>query len=201
MLALSGLAIITLVGCQPVPTELETPEIVWITEAGGPLESDPWLEAAHASDLGLRLAYNARDFTISQLTETWSASSVKTIYSVYRLRFVEGGAKPEAFPGPAVWLPLEITESADGQSAEVTVCVASEGWLLTADGETPLDIDNGHEFTFEMGKDSATGNIVLLNTSGPSDACDATGAAVGRFDPQPDPPAEISESDVRAPLG
>ena len=95
---LGVVAVLLLAGCQPSPTNLETPEIVWETESSSPLEGDQWLEAAQASELGFRLAYNARDFTISQLTETWPESSVESFYEGYLDRFVRSGAKPVAFP-------------------------------------------------------------------------------------------------------
>jgi hypothetical protein len=199
----AGLVLIAagLTGCQTSPTELATPAIEWVSQSDGPMESDPWLEAARAADLGLRLAYNSQDFTISQLTQTRFESSVETVYEVFMRTYVEGGATPVVFPGPAVWLPIEIVESEDGLRADVTVCNASEGWIITAEGETSFDLTAGVETTYEMVNDPESGDIKLLNTSGSSRDCDATGASVGRFDPAPLPPASLTESDVRAPLG
>ncbi len=201
VVTLTAVVVMGLTGCQPVATELATPDITWISESESPLDSDPWLEAARAADLGLRLAYNAQDFTISQLTSTHSASSVQAIYEVFILRFVDGGATPQAFPGPAIWLPLEIVESEDGKQADVTVCNASESWLITAEGEATFELTNGRESTFRMGEDQQSGKVIVLETLGSSRVCDATGAAIGRFDPEPTVPETITESDVRAPLG
>jgi hypothetical protein len=198
---LTTLALLALVGCTPTATEYETPEIVWITDGTSPLESDPWLQAARAQDLGTRLAYNTHDFTIPQLTSTRTDGSIDSLYDYFVTRFVDREDPPIAYPGPAVWLPLAVEESDDGSRAVVRVCAASDSWLLTADGETPFDITEGHELELEVANDPKSGKVLVLSRAELLTECDATGAPVGRFEPKPDVPERLTESEVRAPLG
>ena len=80
------------------------------------------------------------------------------------------------------------------------MCSASDEWLITADGETRYDLLNGREVTFEMVFNPQTDHVIVLSTRTREGVCDATGAAIGRFDPVPEPPAKVTEADVRAPL-
>jgi hypothetical protein len=174
------------------PTVIETPAIVGDTVSASPLESDEWVVAARAADLGSLLAMNSADFTIEQYTSTRSELTAKDEFLAWRGANVGSENAPFMWPGPSVLLPLSVDVDDDG--ATVSFCNGSNYW---ADGDSAL-VD-GRVTDFRMVRDGS--RILISYRSVSTTVCDATAAAIGRFDPVPAQLGPLEESDVRPPLG
>lgn len=192
-------------GCSAVeegPSVIATPDITWASQSTSPLESDRYVEAARVADLGYTVAFNAADFSIEQFTSTHTGDGVASTARGFLATFVKAGRSPEVYPGPAIRLPLEVVENAAGDGAVITVCEAMDNWVLSAGvPETRPELTGGRILTVQIGTSEQTGELVEIDTTSSSDDCDATGAAVGLFVPEPDIPEIITEDDVRMPLG
>lgn len=211
-LAITAIAGLLLVGCSPEPapgpTEEPggeqpqgTPTVVWEDgEPSGGLEDDPYVQAARAEDTGYLMAMNAQDFSIPEFTSTHSAEDAQEFYEFHVEEFVEGGGMPVVFPGPSIRLPLEVRENATGDGADVVFCDASVDWAMTAEFPEPAyDLEAGETITITVVTDPDTGDLVFGSEDRTGEPCDATGAPIGRFDPQPVIPDSISLEDVTAP--
>lgn len=179
----------------------DTPaSIQWETEGTSDLESDPYVIAARAEDTGYLLAVNAQDFSLPEFTSTHTAADAQEFYDFFVEEFVDGGAAPILFPGPSIWLPLEVTENAAGDGADVLLCDASLDWTLSAEYPEPsYDLTAGETLVITIVTDPDTGELVFGGEDRQGEPCDATGAPVGRFVPQPVVPESISLEDVTAP--
>jgi hypothetical protein len=175
---------------------LATPDIVWEPSApSGPLETDPYVQAARASNLAWVLASNARDFTIEQLTDTTTAHQIEQWF----LRFLQtrGESDPEAIaiPGPIPTTPISVTKHADGKGADVLMCDLSGEWYVSEDHPEPVtDGFIPTSITFVVIDED--GVLKVDELSGGEGECDGSDVSIGRFDPAPEP----SSGDVRAPL-
>ncbi|MCU1404300.1 MAG: hypothetical protein JWQ43_603 [Glaciihabitans sp.] len=181
---------------------ITTPEISWSPAASVPLETNRYVEAARAADLGYAVAHNAADFTIELFTSTRSVDEVGYTADGFVASYVGNDNTPQVFPGPAIRLPLEVVENAAGDGADITFCEASYNWLLTADRpQTRPELSAGSIVTVQIGTSAQSGELVEMSDSGSNQDCDASGAAVGVFIPVPDIPETLTEDDVRMPLG
>lgn len=173
-----------------------------VTEVEGtsPLEDDPFVVAARAEDTGYLLAVNALDFSIPQFTETHSVEGAQELYDFFIDEYVTGGAPVVMFPGPSIWLPLEVNVNSSGDGADVLFCDASVDWAISKEFPEPAyDLANGEELTITLETDDR-GNLVFAGENRTGVACDANGAPVQRFDPQPTvPDGPITLEDVTAP--
>lgn len=192
------IGVLGLAACEsPGPTEIATPEIVWETpEPTGAPYDDPYVQAAYAASLGFVLASNASDFTISQLTDTTTAKRIDEMFQAHLARFGADNENPVAYVGPPPRTVISVEEDPDGNGAVVRVCDISGEWYVSADhpdattdGVVPLSlrlvvVDDGGTLKLDevLGGDVAE--------------CDASDAAIGRFDPEPEP----TEGSVRGPL-
>jgi len=190
---------VLLAGCTPTtpdgPTVIPDPAIEAEIEPTSALESDPWVQAARAADLGYILAANGGDFSIAQYTSTRSERVAKLEFGAWKTSYVTNGGEPRMVPGPSVLLPIDVVEESDG--ATVRFCDASSDWFVS-DGHPEADFDLAKGVVTEF---RLTGDGLLDSRSPSTTACDATGAPVGRFDPVPQLPTSITEADVRPPLG
>jgi hypothetical protein len=181
------LAVVLLVGCAPTPAH-PAPHLTarTLTPGTSPLESDRFVRAARASDLGEAIAFDTRDFTLPQLTRTHSAKVVKELYDAFVSTYVVRHRPPTVVPGPRTWLPLSVEPMAGG--ARITACAV--------DGDA-TDPTAGRQQVFTVTADGA--RLEVGAVEGTSIPCDATGAPKIRFDPPPTAPATIAEDDVRGP--
>lgn len=175
---------------QPVPTVLETPDVVWETPeewvSASPLEDDERVKAVRGAELGLVLATNARDFSIAQITDYLPAESVDFYYDRYdNTRLIR-------YVGPPIMLPLSITEL-DGGGAEVTFCVVDYWQIDAKKSEATYDFSDGETRVYTVEHDDVTGNLVETDWQGLKQDCDASGAPVGRFDP---PVTQLDANDL-----
>lgn len=211
-LAITAIVGLLLVGCspqsEPTPTGDDpadqpqgTPTIVWENgEPSGGLEDDPYVQAARAEDTGYLMAVNAQDFSIPEFTSTHTAEDAQEFYEFHIEEFVDGGGMPVAFAGPSILLPLEVHENEAGDGADVLFCDASVDWAMTSEFPEPAyDLESGETLTITIITDPETGNLVFGGEDRTGESCDATGAPVGRFDPQPTIRDSISLDDVTAP--
>lgn len=194
-LALAVLTVAVLAGCTPSPAPENTPpplpDVVVEVQGTSDLESDPYVMAARASELGFALAANALDFSIAEFTGTRSPDRAEYDFGNWFGQFVTLGKKPIAYPGPAILLPLEVVENAAGDGATVTFCDASGPYLITANrAEGEYHLTDGTLTTWTL--ETEGGVLQVGDKVGSAQECDATGAPVGRFDPQPELPAEIT---------
>lgn len=210
--AFAGIFVLT--SCSPAapdsnPTEpagdgpaVSTPGIVTEIEGTSPLEDDPWVQAARAGDTGYLMAVNALDFSIPEFTETHNADSQQEFYDFFVEEYVDGGAPVVMFPGPSIWLPLEVSPTDDGGGADLVFCNASVDWAVSAEFPEPAyDLTNGTVLNISLTTDDR-GNIVWNGEADQGTPCDATGAPVQRFDPAPVvPDTPISLDDVTPPNG
>jgi hypothetical protein len=209
--ALAG--ILTLAACSPANPDpapdssgddpaVSTPGIVTEVEGTSPLEDDPWVQAARAEDTGYLMAVNAMDFSIPEFTDTHSAASQQEFYDFFIEEYVDEGYPVIMFPGPSIRLPLEVTPNAAGDGADVLFCDASVDWAVSQEFPEPAyDLENGEEIVITVVTDDR-GNLVFGSEDRNGNPCDATGAAVQRFDPAPVvPDGPISLDDVTPPNG
>lgn len=196
------LVVLMLVGCvsvSPVPTPTPTgdpsreptPEIVGETVTSSPLESDRWVIAARAADLGYILAVNSGDFSIAQFVKTRSAEVAQRQFEAWADQNLDTGKIADTYPGPSVLIPLEVVVSDDGLGAEVSFCHATGYWT---DGAA---LENSRVSRYRM---QLTDGAIVFDTLVATDtACDATGAAIATFDPAPVREAALTASDVTPP--
>ena len=210
--AFAGILVLT--ACSPAapdpdPTDssgddpgMSTPGIVTEVEGTSPLEDDPFVQAARAEDTGYLMAVNALDFSIPEFTDTHSADAQQEFYDFFVEEYVDGGAPVIMFPGPSIRLPLEVTPNAAGDGADVLFCDASIDWAVSQEFPEPAyDLENGEEIVITVVTDDR-GNLVFGSEDRNGNPCDATGAAVQRFEPAPVvPDGPISLDDVTPPNG
>jgi hypothetical protein len=204
--ALAGIVLATvtlgLSGCsQAAGPSVEKPTLETVQPATSPLEADKFVSAARAADLGRALAWNALDFTLSDLTSTNSARTVENQYDTVEASYVNVDGSPQVRPGPDIWLPVDVTPNAAGDGADIVVCRVQKDWILSADhAEATFEITDGRLYTQSIVTDEASGRLVYDGDSPePGDDCDATGAPVERFTPVPEIPKEITEGDITKP--
>lgn len=195
-----GLAVALLAGCTPStpsPTgsasgeEYSAPAIVGDAVSASPLESDPSVVAARAALLSRVLARNAADFSIAPFTAAWSESQRDLISSAF-VHQLEDGLDTAVQLGPDVLIPLRI--SMVGETTQVTFCRAREFWPDADESALPL----GTETTVSIVGNDSEPWAVDWTFAGP--ACDATGAAVGSFEPAPVRDAALTVEDVVLPV-
>lgn len=199
--ALAGAVVVLfgLIACEsPRPTEVPTPEIVWETpEASGAPYDDPYVQAAYDASLGWVLAVNAADFTISQLTETTTAKRIDEVYAAHLGRYgLNNDDDPIAFVGPLPRTVVSVQENPEGDGAVVVVCDISAEWYVSEDHPVAR-VDGVPPLSLRLMIVDVGGTLKLdAVTNGDEAECDATDAAIGRFDPEPEP----AEGPVRGPL-
>ncbi|MCU1406041.1 MAG: hypothetical protein JWQ43_2344 [Glaciihabitans sp.] len=194
-----------LAGCSAdeprVASVIETPGIVVEERGTSPLESDEYVEAARAAELGETLANNFGDFTIAQLTDTHDYVQIEQLWDSYKDAYVDTDADVLLYPGPPIWLPISVEQNGTGDGATIVVCDASAtGWAITRESPSATyDLSVGviRNITMETMDDSGQ---LRYTSSGTNTPCDATGAPVGRFKPAPVVPDEITADDVQRPL-
>lgn len=205
--------LLALTGCtvpmQPKPTVVDTPAILWQVAPSSPLESNKYVQALRAADVGWALAVNLRDFSILQFTNTRDAREGIEDHESY-IRGVFGPDRDESEPfvvlGPARWEPLTVTPNAGDNGATVQACYmgtprySSEG--LTGVAEV------GYLVTFQVETDLESGVLVEADGSSGSDKeCDPSTIPVGKFSPVPTLPTDpdtgklvvLTPADVIAP--
>ena len=191
---------LALAGCSPTnvpadttPTVVDTPRIDW--QNGAPSETDLYVQAARAADLGTVLAWNAHDFTIEQLSSTVTPG----LAAFYFERFEP--VERRAYPGPRPSTVVEVTENAAGDGALVVLCRVSEDWRVSVEHPQPeVDLTTGTETTYTV-ISSESGDLVVSNVEASGAVCDASSASVGYFWPTPNVPDLAETEDVRAPIG
>ncbi len=207
-LALAGAAtlLVLLAACQPSPdpdpTEdprpsvIATPKLTEAASSTSPLESDEFVTAARAADLGFTLAANNADFTIEQFTSTRPLSVQRDQYRAWASTYLGTGQEAPISLGPSVLLPLSVTDAADGAGTVVEFCRA-DGALEAADASSASFAGHVVRMTIVAADD---GTLQLEGSQGSTTECDATGASVAFFDPAPQPLGLLDEGDARAPL-
>ena len=177
-----------------------TPGIITEVEGTSELDEDPFVIAARAEDTGYLMAVNALDFSIPEFTQTHSPEDQQEIYDFFIDEYVTGGAPVIMFPGPSIWLPLEVSVNEAGDGAEVRFCDASVDWAVSAEFPEPAyDLANGEELVITI-VTGDSGDLVFGGEERRGGSCDATGAPVQRFDPQPAiPDGPIVIEDVTPP--
>ena len=205
--ACTAVALLALAGCDgpPEPTEtvdagptvVVTPDLTGPVTSDSPLESDPWMSAVRAADLGVVLAQNHADFTIEQFTSTRVSGLAFTTYRRWTDRVADSGKPHEPILGPYPMRPISVAPTPDGSGATVVVCEVSSA--LDAPDPLTAPLTNGGIRTYLLvtGDDGA---LLVESASNSATTCDATGATVGLFDPPPVSLGLLTESDVRAPL-
>ena len=121
-------------------------------------------------------------------------------YQFFIDEFVTGGAPVVMFAGPSIRLPLEVVENDAGDQATIRFCDASVDWAISKEFPEPsYDLKNGQEMLVLVVVDDATGDLVWGGEQVGGAACDATGAPVQKFDPQPMVPERLALDDVTPP--
>lgn len=193
-----GLLALLLSGCDPdQPTAVETPAIVW--ESGHPDQDDEFEAVFREYGIGYAVAFNARDFTVEQLTATTTADRVEAIYEAFRSQYLVAGADPRVYAGPIPYSVIEVVPHGDG-SATLSACYPLTEWWIEADHPDPeIDVAAaGQSATVSIGR--VDGVLKVIDVDATVDACEAEEVVLGRFDPVPEPPASIGERDIRPPL-
>jgi hypothetical protein len=175
------------------PAVVEEPTVSWEDgEPSGEWESDPWVEAVRASDTALSIATVTRDYTSEDLARTTTPAAIDAAASVQRDEAEAG--RFFTYPGPVPMLPIEVEDQ--GDNALVTVCQARDWYLDGEQTELPA-LGEGRTVVYRV---TRVDDRHLVETESVStESCDLSGAAVGLFDPQPDPSETYSPDDVKEP--
>lgn len=187
--------IVALGGCAA--PELAVPEVVW--EGGrvpsGPFEDDPWVVGLREADVALAVAANANDYRGEALAATVAGS---TSWLVAHQRASRAVDDVWSFaPGPTPMVVLDVTELQDGRRGVVRTCEAVN-WSVAEDRPEPPTELRGEVYENELIR-SASGAPRFSGATPKGESCDLSGAAVGVFDPAPDPSATYTRDDVRLP--
>jgi hypothetical protein len=194
---MGGLVMLTLAACANQPTVVETPAIVW--DPSAPASEDRFETAVREYHIGFAVAFNARDFTVEQLTSTTTAARIEASYEGFRSQYISAEADPRVYVGPMPYSVLDVmTHGAD--SATVVVCYAPTEWWIESDHPDPVvdQTADGQTATYRVGIDG--GLLKVLDVSATVDPCEVGEIVFGRFDPAPELPESISERDIRPPL-
>jgi len=176
------------------PMPYTAPAIVGDTVSASPLEADEWVVAARAGMLGFVLASNAADFSIDPFVSAVTPEAATTWFEHWSSRSVGTDRPPLTWPGPQVVLPLAVDlMDGDGDRATVRFCNGSDYWQA----EDASALADGVEASAVLVRTEA--GIRLESTTSSAIPCDATGAAIGRFDPAPEPLGVLTEADVVPP--
>lgn len=188
-----GLLALGVLATACAPAAVEAPTVVWQDGApSGELEDSPWVQAVRASDLALNTAWVTRDYTAKELESSTQALVPEQVYNAQVGR--AGREEFTTFPGPTPMIPLSVDEESDTQ-AVVRVCEATN-WQISADQpDIPTELVGEIKEYRVVGTDDR-------RASGPAptgEECDLDDAAIGLFDPQPDPTETYSPDDVKSP--
>lgn len=208
LLALTGCTVAT----QPKPTVVDTPAILWQVAPSSPLESNKYVQALRAADIGWAMAVNLQDFSILQFTNTRTAREGVEDYEGYlghvfgRIANADPTFEPFVVLGPAQWEPLTVTPNAGDNGATIDACFLGTP-TYSNEGRSGVG-DFGRLWTFAVETDLESGVIVTAgDVSGSNEECDSSTIPVGRFSPVPTLPedpntgeqVEFSPGDVIAP--
>jgi hypothetical protein len=204
----AGAALLALSGCSSAPESrltpsvVETPAIVWRdgVEPSSPLEESRFVKFLRANLLGEVVAWNAGDFTIDQFISTTSPARVRTLVERYESQYTW----QVKYLGPTPFEPLRVTESKDGESAEIVLCEA-------ADADTQIETagipSESPHLSARIAKlhSSKSGRLVVTDGFSHSDeSCAGVTVPVGFFDPRPTLPTDALKEPIsevkRAPL-
>lgn len=197
-----------LTGCVPPErkqTVVETPKIIW--RDGAPdaeLDSNVWVKALRDYNTARVLSENLHDFSITQLTDTVIPSEIGTGYTNQLTDVQRSGGTLKyltAYPGPIPFIPLSVTEAPDGASAEIVVCVVSDGWVVTRTSKKhpTLDLSEARQAGYRMVRGSDD-KIRYKVGWGSTKECDATNMKFGYFTPSPTIPESITAKDIIPPI-
>ncbi|CAN5564918.1 hypothetical protein BH10ACT7_BH10ACT7_28730 [soil metagenome] len=193
--------LLALTGCtvpmQPKPTVVDTPAILWQVAPSSPLESNKYVQALRAADIGRALAVNLRDFSILQYTNTRPAREGVEGYESY-LRTVFGidndRSEPFVLLGPAQWEPLAVTPNAGDNGATIQACFNGAP-TFSSEGRSGV-AEVGYLWSFTVTTDLESGVLVTAGESSGSDKeCDSSTIPVGRFSPVPMLPVDPNTGD------
>lgn len=198
MLVCGGVLLVVLTACDPNrPSVVQTPAIDW--EPSAPTQEDRFETAVREYGIGYAVAFNARDFTVAQLTSTTTAPQIEASYESFRSQYISAHADPRVYAGPLPYSVLEVAPDGD-DAATVTVCYPiSEWWIESGHPKPEIDLDaDGQLATYTVGMDQ--GVLKVIDVMATVKPCKISKISVGSFDPVPEPPESISERDIRAPL-
>lgn len=207
---------LALTGCTPgtpevapaaPPTVIDTPAQVWKDGImpSGPLEEDEWVQAVRRFEIGRALAWNTGDFTISQYTS--GTSFPEDLSNAYGKQ----GNDPYVYlaPAPSVILSSELDPTITGEhnTHRVEACLLPmTEWILPKTPFKREDYKAEHDYTGTFSPVLRTYRVKKLQdgnyeiSAGGGAACDATGAAIGFFDPAPTLPETPVTKPVRESL-
>lgn len=208
-------ALLALTGCTAVPTQrtptiVDTPAVLWQVAPSSPLESNKYVQALRAADIGWALAINLRDFTVLQFTNTRDArEGVEDFESYFRAVFGQEGDEPKPFVvlGPARWEPLAVIPNAGDNGATVEACYMGRP-TYSSEGLSGVSEEVGYLWIFHVETDLESGVLVAADgTTGSDKECDPSAIPIGRFSPVPTLPTDeqtgkpivITPADVVAP--
>ena len=113
----------SLIACSSTDAALPTkPELVWVDGApSGTLESDGWVKAVRDAELAFAWASNEADFTLPEVTSTWSNFSIHSFAASVQADLLHG--TPRVYLGPVPLAPVAVQVDDDGKGADVAACV------------------------------------------------------------------------------
>jgi hypothetical protein len=197
-----GLVTAGLSGCTVEKESPVYPELRWDGSAPtGPLEEDPWVQAARAELTAEAVARNRNDFSIPELARTATAG-YRDRLSADASRVISNHGGTKLFPGPLPFAPTTVEVgywNKGGDFAAVRGCVAAR-WA-TESGVPTGEIDGvGIEYRLERDHDGVM--RVGSTSSLPDLACGAVGPLpTALFDPVPEPSGVTEVRDLVRPDG
>lgn len=189
-------------GCSDpnVPSVVPTPEISW-DPAAPEIPDDPNARAVFEYMVAAAVANNAHDFSIEQLSAVATEAQLIGLYENFLEDHVSSNKGwVQVMLGPSPFVFGEIEPAPDG-GATVAVCFAQHRWYVTSHQPEPhlTTRTDGSEVTFVVELEDGVPKV--SGTTGALRECDATGAAIGRFDEIPEIRENLSEDEVRPPIG
>jgi hypothetical protein len=190
-------------GCSDpnLPSDIPTPEISW-DPAPPEIPDDPFAQVVFDYLVASALANNVHDFSIEQLSAVATEGRIIAMYE----NFLEDHVSShkdfwQVQLGPAPFVFGEITTRPDG-GAEVAICYASrDRWEISVKQPEPhvSGDKTGTVLTFVLVTEDGVPKV--SGTTGVLSECDATGVSYGTFAELPQTRDNLSESDVRPPIG
>lgn len=185
---------------EPEPSSSEpaapaAPEVVWEVEHGTlELESDPLVQTVRAAELAQALAAATGDFTREDLVETWTPPAIGRAWDTLERSVRDDAVR--SYLGPPVSAPVSVDTTDEG--ASVSMCDASVNRWVSPDHEPAEDFATGLLRRYDL-VESADGEWLVDEASAGGVPCDATGARVGSFDPEPPARSPLTVENVVPP--
>lgn len=175
------------------------PDVQWQGAApAGPLEGDPWVQAARKSLEAKAVAQNITDFTLPELEQTTGYELRSRLNSSVR-EYVQQNKKSRILPGPEPFLPVDVRHDLRGDTnlSEVRGCIA--GSWASVEGDA-VDRPEAFGVGYRLQR-LANGTIRVEDSFAVSlPECAGADLPIALFTPAPEPSDITDSQDIVRPV-